>query len=125
MNPTNNPTQQSNSAPLSVIPESPAPEKVGNPVPKTEKKFLVYGVVIGLVVVVIVGVAGFYMKFAPKEKSETASVPATVAVEESTSDNEVSQVEDASELDNIIVGLAQADGELDEEITALEKDSDF
>ncbi len=129
MNPTNNSTQPVNPinpAPVSTPPASPAPEKIGNPVQKTDKKFLFYGALIGLVVVAIVGVAGFYMMYAPKNSSDVAIVP-TLVQEENNEPTpvEISQIEQASELDNLIVGLAQADGELDKELTALEKDSDF
>lgn len=126
MDPTNNQQQSVNPTPVSVPPAGPAPEQVGNPVPKTEKKFLFYGALIGLIVVTIVGIAGFYMMYAPKDNSNVAVVPAPVSEESVTpTPVEISQIEQASELDNLIVGLAQADGELDKELTALEKDSDF
>lgn len=129
MNPTNNsnqPLNPINPAPILTPPASPAPEKIGNSVQKTDKKFLFYGVLIGLVVVAIVGVAGFYMMYAPKNDNNVAAVPAPVSEESLTpTPVEISQIEQASELDNLIVSLAQADGELDEELTALEKDSDF
>lgn len=122
MNPTDNSTQL-NPAPISVTPSSPAPEKVGNPVPRTEKKFLLYGALIGVVVVVLVGIVGFYLMYAPKQtNNEVASVP---VVKDQDSENETTPLEEASELDNLIVGLAQADGELDEELAVLNKDSDF
>ena len=129
MNPTNDsnqPVNPINLAPVLTPPASPAPEKIGNPVQKTDKKFLFYGVLIGLVVVAIVGVAGFYMMYAPKNSSDVAVVSAPVQEKSTTPvPVEISQIEQASELDNLIVGLAQADGELDQELTALEKDSDF
>ncbi len=122
MNPTDNSTQL-NSVP--ITPSSPAPEKVGNPVPKTEKKFLLYGALIGVVVVALVGIVGFYLMYAPKQaNNEVASVP-VVKDQESDPENETTPLEEASELDNLIVGLAQADGELDDELAALNKDSDF
>jgi len=126
MNPTNDSNQPVNPTPVLTPPVSPAPEKIGNPVQKTDKKFLFYGVLIGLVVVAIVGVAGFYMMYAPKSSSDVAVVSTPVQVENmEPTPVEISQIEQASELDNLIVGLAQADGDLDKELAALEKDSDF
>ncbi|MBP9716790.1 MAG: hypothetical protein KBD51_02485 [Candidatus Levybacteria bacterium] len=126
MNPTNDSNQPVNPTPVLTPPASPAPEKIGNPVQKTDKKFLFYGVLIGLVVVAIVGVAGFYMMYAPKSSSDVAVVSTPVQVENmEPTPVEISQIEQASELDNLIVGLAQADGDLDKELAALGKDSDF
>ncbi len=129
MNPVNNsqPVNPVNQAPVSpVLPVSPAPEQVGNPVPKTQKRFLLYGVLLGLFVVSLVGVAAFYMMFAPKSNNQVAVVPtqAPVGTSEPTP-VEVAQVEQVGDLDNLIVGLAQADGSLDQELAALQKDSEF
>ncbi len=130
MDPKNNqnqPVNPINSNPVSVPPSSPAPEQVGNPVQKTDKKFLLYGVLIGLVVVAVVGVAGFYMMFGVNKDASEVSVVSSEVPQVTTTpvSSEVSEVKDTSDLDNLIVGLAQADGELDKELEALEKDSDF
>jgi len=115
-----------NATPVNAAPTGPAPEKIGNPVPKTDKKFLVYGIVMGLVVVVILGVAGFYLMYRPQNNNEIADVQNQVVEEDvEPTPAEISQIQNASELDNLIVGLAQADGELDKELVALQKDSNF
>lgn len=129
MDPMNSQAQSvnpTNPTPVSVPPAGPAPEQVGNPVPKTQKRFLFYGVLLGLFAVSIVGVAAFYMMFSPKSNNQVAIVPtqAPVVTSEPTP-IEVAQVEQIGDLDNLIVGLAQADGSLDQELSLLEKDSDF
>lgn len=108
-------------------PPSPAPEKVGNSIPKTDRKFLAYGALIGLFVVAIVAVAGFYFMY-PKSNTNEVAVAPTPAVEEvavEPTPAEVAEVEQVGDLDNLIVGLAQADSGLDQELAALEKDSNF
>lgn len=91
--------------------------------PKSNKKLL-YGVLIGLITVAIVGTAGFYMLNSSKtdKKITVAPSPTPVLEEEAP---EVPEVAGVSDLDNFIVGLAQADGSLEGELTKLEKDSEF
>lgn len=130
MDPVNNQIQQVNSInpnPVSVPPSSPAPEQVGNPVRKTDKKFLLYGVLIGLIVVAVVGVAGFYIVYGVSKDANEVSVVSSDVPQVTTTpvSSEISEVKDASDLDNLIVSLAEADGELDKELATLEKDSEF
>lgn len=128
MNPTDNQnTNPVNPTPVVTPPASPAPEKVGNPVQKADKKFLIYGVVIGLVVVVLVGVVGFYIMFSPKSNDQVANVTTVSTIENESEPTpiEVAQVEGAGDLDNLLVGLAEADDSLDQELANLEKDSEF
>ncbi len=130
MDPVNNQTQQVNPInpnPVSVPPSSPAPEQVGNPVRKTDKKFLLYGVLIGLIVVAVVGVAGFYMMFGVNKDANEVSVVSSDVPQVTTTpvSSEISEVKDTTDLDNLIVSLAEADGELDKELATLEKDSEF
>ena len=128
MDPITNNQQPINAAPIpNVPPVSPAPENVGNPVPRTEKRFLLYGVLLGVFVVALLGVVGFYMMYSPKSNNEVAVIPtpAPQVTDTEPTPVEVAQVEQVGDLDNLIVGLAQADGSLDQELAALEKDSEF
>ena len=120
MDPNNN--QQINQQPSVNAPQASQPEQVGNPVPKTDKKYLLYGALIGLVIGAVVGVAAFYMMFSPKKSADVAVVP-TPAPQVAQEQEVV--VNDESDLEGLIVGLAQADNTLDKELTSLEKDSDF
>lgn len=92
------------------------------------KKVILLGGLFGLLTVVVVGAAGFYMLNSPRQ-NENANVavvptptPVVSAVEE---DVDVAQVSEVSDLDSLLVGLAQADEGLDQELAQLEKDSDF
>lgn len=130
MDPLNNqqPVNPINQTPVSPVPPvTPAPEQVGNPVPKTEKKYLLYGVLLGLFVVAIISIAVVYVMFSPKSQEQIAETP--VVTEEVASIEptpvEVAEVGGVGDLDNLIVGLAEADGSLTKELEALEKDSDF
>lgn len=132
MDPLNNNQQQQvnpvNQTPVpSVSSATPAPEQVGNPVPKTEKKFLLYGILLGLLVVALVGVGVFYMVFNSKANEQVAVVPTPAAVETIAEPTpvEVAEVVGVGDLDNLIVGLAEADGSLEKELIALEKDANF
>lgn len=120
MDPNNN--QQLNQQPPVSVQQANQPEQVGNPVPKTDKKYLLYGALLGLVVVALVGVAGFYMMYTPKKTVDVAQVPAPAQTQ--VAEEEI-VVNDESDLDGLIVGLAQADDTLDKELTTLAKDSDF
>ena len=120
MDPNNN--QQINQQPSVNAPQASQPEQVGNPVPKTDKKYLLYGALLGLIVVAVIGVAGFYMMYSPKKSADVAVV-ATPAPQVAQEKEVV--VNNASDLEGLIVGLAQADDTLDKELTSLQKDSDF
>ncbi len=101
-----------------------APQQVNNQVPKSGNRYLLYGVLLGLVLVVIVGIAVFYMLYQPKEDNNVAVVPTPVpTVSEEEAD--VPEIAGVSDLDNIIVGLAEAEESLDQELAKLEKDSNF
>lgn len=125
MDPLNN--QQANPQVPNAAPQAPIqPEQVGNPMPKTEKRYLLYGAILGLAVVVLVGVAGFYMLYSPKGSNNVVVAPTpTQSASTGEEEVEVAEVAGVTDLDNLIVGLAQADGSLDKELTQLEKDSDF
>ena len=66
------------------------------------------------------------MLYSPKGDSDVVVAPTPqplVSTEEE--EVEVAEVAGVTDLDNFIVGLAQADEGLDQELTQLEKDSDF
>lgn len=119
--------QQTNPQVPNAAPQAPIqPEQVGNPMPKTEKRYLLYGVLLGLAIVVLIGVAGFYMLYSPKGSNNVAVAPTPEPpVSTGEEEVEVAEVAGVTDLDNLLVGLAQADEGLDQELTKLEKDSDF
>lgn len=118
MDPNNN--QQINQQPPLNASQA---EQVGNPVPKTDKKYILYGVLLGLVVIALVGVAGFYMMYTPKKSADVAVAPSPAQTQAAEDQEVVANSE--SDLEGLIVGLAQADDTLDKELTSLQKDSDF
>ena len=92
------------------------------------KKVILLGGLFGLLTVVVVGAAGFYMLNSSKQnENENVAVVPTPTPVVSTDEEEVdvAQVSEVSDLDSLLVGLAQADEGLDQELTQLEKDSDF
>lgn len=101
-------------------------EQVGNPVPKSNKKFLLYGILLGLIIVALVGVVGFYVLYGAKKttNNSVAAVP-TSAQTVTVTAAPVAAVNNTSDLDGLLVGLAQADNSLNSEVTSLDKDSNF
>ncbi|MBI4097596.1 MAG: hypothetical protein HY426_00995 [Candidatus Levybacteria bacterium] len=123
MDPNNN-NQQINQQPPVNAPQTPVtPEQVGSPVPKTQTRYILYGALLGLIAVVVVGVIAFYFAYSPKKSTQTAVIP-TPAPSVATEEQEV-VVNNESDLEGLLVGLAQADNSLDQELSALTKDSDF
>lgn len=100
------------------------PQAVPPNAPKSNKK-LMYGVLLGLITVIIVGAAGFYVLNSPKTENKVAVAPTPIPTPVEEEAAEVPEVTGVSDLDNFIVGLAQADTSLEKELTSLEKDSDF
>lgn len=105
------------------VAQAPVPSQPEAAAPKSNKKLL-YGILLGVVVIVVIGAVGFYLMKAPKSTQKVAEAPAPTAVPTVTPEPEV-VVNNASDLDNLLVGLAQADNSLDTELTSLEKDSNF
>ena len=91
--------------------------------PKSNKKLL-YGILFGVVVIVVIGAVGFYLMKAPKSTPKVAEIAAPSEISTVTPEPEV-VVNNESDLDNLLVGLAQADNSLDTELASLEKDSNF
>lgn len=91
--------------------------------PKSSNKLL-YGILLGVVVIVVIGAVGFYLMKAPKSTPNVAEIPAPSEISTVTPEPEV-VVNNASDLDGLLVGLAQADESLDTELASLEKDSNF
>ena len=112
---------QVNPQPIVVTPQQQAPQIPQ--APKSNKK-LIYGVLIGVVVIIIIAVLGFYLMKAPKNTQKVAEISAPTQAPTVTPEPEI-VINNASDLDNLLVGLAQADNSLDTELTSLEKDSNF
>ncbi len=91
--------------------------------PKSNKKLL-YIVLLGVIVVLVVAAIGFYLMKAQKTTQKVVEVPAPTVVPTVTNAPEV-VVNNASDLDGLLVGLAQADNSLDTDLTNLNKDSSF
>lgn len=91
--------------------------------PKSNKKLL-FGILLGVVVIVVIGAVGFYLMKAPKSTPKVVEITAPSEVSTVTPEPEV-VVNNTFDLDNLLVGLAQADNSLDTELTSLEKDSNF
>lgn len=109
-----------------VVPQAPVvqpPQAVPPNAPKSNKK-LMYGVLLGLITVIIVSAVGFYMLNSPKTENKVAVAPTPIPtpVEEAA---DVPEVTGVSDLDNFIVGLAEADSSLDTELAKFETDSNF
>lgn len=113
-----------NQAPSIPLPQSSVmPEQVGNPVPKSNKKYVLYVGILGIIVIAIILILAFYKMNATQEKAPVSIAPSPVI---SSIPTEEAAIESESELDNIIVGLTEAEEpSLDEDLVALEKDSSF
>mgnify|MGYP001605074248 CR=1 FL=1 len=121
VNPVDNQQQTPQAVPQPVV-ATPQQAPQTPQAPKSHKK-LIYGLLIGVVVIIVIAVLGFYLMKAPKN-AEVAQVPAPTKTPTVTQEPEI-VVNSASDLDGLLVGLAQADDTLDQELTSLEKDSDF
>ena len=78
-----------------------------------------------LILIVIVGAAVFYTLYQPKEDSDVVVVPTPSPLVTTEEETDLPEISGVSDLDNIIVGLAQADGSLDQDLAQLEKESNF
>lgn len=108
------------------VPPVQAEQVVKSTKPRNKKVILL--IVLIALLVIAIAVAGYYLLNSSKQNEKANVVvaptptPVVSAVEE---DVDVAQVAGVTDLDNLIVGLAQADESLDQELTQLEKDSDF
>lgn len=110
------------------VPVQPVMPPIQESAPKkSSKNFMMVGIIV-VVILAIILTAGIYIYMSMPSKTamtyETNStVNTTPAPVKSTASAVV--VEDESDLDNLLVELASADEGLTDDLTALEKDSDF
>lgn len=97
--------------------------------PSSNKNFLIFGILGGIIVVALLGL-GVYIYFTskPQATNETSSLPKITSApipqaREATSS--VASVNGASDLDQLLIEVVQADNSLEKELTNLEKDSKF
>lgn len=118
-------TQQVNQTVPQESPQASQPAGQNATVKNTQgggnKKLLVYGALIGLVVIVLIGIAGYYFIYSPKNTNDMVAVPTQAPVAEA----EEAPITDASELDSIILELTTVDEALAEELETLETESNF
>lgn len=122
MDPVNNQVNQ-------VPPQSPVqqvPQAPENSNPKSSKNFMMIGI-ISVVILAIVLSAGIYIymslptaKTATTYEAEVSNSPTPIASEE-----KVVVVNDDSDLESLLVEVANADGGFESDLEALEKDSNF
>ncbi|EKD86335.1 MAG: hypothetical protein ACD_37C00351G0004 [uncultured bacterium] len=119
INPTPSPTQ------------APVPPVVPGPVsPDSSSKKLIILVAVGAIILAVLGGALFFYMSSSSSKSTTVTESAPVAVTEEVGESSevtssVTAVQGVSDLDQLLVEVAQADSELEKQLVALEKDSDF
>lgn len=128
-----------NNQPLNQMPPqvtNTVPSQSGPVVPVSGgggSKNLLILIIVGVVVLLILGLGiFFYMSSSPSTSSTADSMPVSeISGEEEVvqADNSVAssvtEVKGASDLDQLITELSQADTSLEKELDSLEKDSNF
>lgn len=110
------------------VPETPV---VSGPVnPDSSNKKLIILIAVGVIVLAVLGGALFFYMSSSSSRFTTATESGPVAVTEEVGESSevtssVTAVQGVSDLDQLLVEVAQADSELEKELAALEKDSDF
>ncbi len=114
-------------------PPVPPVQPVPNPTPvelpsQSGNKFLIFGILGGLGVVILLGLLTYFFFTSKPARNETSGLPSVsqapvpVAKEEKSS---VTSVNGVSDLDKLLIEVAQADDTMEKELTNLEKDSNF
>lgn len=116
------PIPEPNAAPMENTAQSPiTPDS-------TSRKTLIIGIIIAAIIVLVAGTAiYFYMSSSPANEITPTPTPISRQSTESTSDEiaDVAEVNTQADLENLIVKLAEADSTLEQELSALDKDSSF
>lgn len=114
--PEPNAAPMENTAQSSITPDS------------TSRKTLIIGIIIAAIIVLVAGTAiYFYMSSSPANEITPTPTPISKNSTDSTSEEiaDVAEVNNQADLENLIVKLAEADSTLEQELSALNKDSSF